>query len=136
MRIHSDVITLADVYDAVARAGAYIDVLKQYGSKSRARAIELKLFGESPYRTNSGERGGSLDHAASYDQWGIVLAALFAKDSDMKTPYYRDNVHFHNMHGGRYLTLTRAETHPRHNWKSTDSGIQLCDCGAQRDWTL
>lgn len=138
MRIHSDVLTLSDVWEAINKSGAYVDVLEEKGSRSRARAFEVKLFGESPYWPNSGDRGaGSYDHAASYDQWGIMLAALYLKDSDMKTPYYRDNVHFHNMHGGRYLTLTRAYTHPRHAWKPGGTpGLSLCDCGATRDWSL
>jgi hypothetical protein len=135
MRIHSDVLSLADIQDAITRSGAFIDVLKQYGSKSRARAFEVKLFGESPYWTNSGERGAGAMHAASYDQWGIMLAILFGKDSDMKTPYYTDNVTFHNMHAGRYLTLTKDQTHARHNWKSEGNYLQTCTCGASRDWS-
>jgi hypothetical protein len=138
MRIHSDVLTYAEIEKAARKAAVDFDVLSQHGSRKKARAYEIKLLGESPYRPNGGTSDANPNgFAASYDQWGIFLAALYAEDSDMVCPYYRDNVTFHDMHFGRYLTLTAAQTHRRHKWNySMSTGVHECECGAARDFSI
>jgi hypothetical protein len=116
MRIHTDVLRDADfrnVLEQQQRLGRIAQsvrfkVLDHHGSKSRARAYEVQLeswaavSGDGRRRGNSGSYGAmgwESDWAATYDEWGWLLAGLYVIDQDAvcgsaKNPVYCDRDHF------------------------------------------
>lgn len=112
MRIHTDVLTRDDIIDAAKYARVDLATFTDHGSKSRARAFNVKLEGESRRRPNGGASGAGSGYAATWDQWGVFLAVLFDKDPRMVTPYYSNKRDFN------YQTLDRFQ--PRGTW--TDDG--------------
>ena len=107
MRIHSDVITTANLFEAAHLARVDLVDYKQHGSRSRTRAFNVKLEGESRRRPNGGssatygESGGS-GYAATWDQWGVFLGYLFEIDPRMVTPYYSNKRDFDHKTGSRF----------------------------------
>lgn len=117
MRVHSDTLTIQAVRDALAHEQAQgriaphvgFKVLTSHGSRSRARGIEIQL--EAQVRDNGRRAGNSGSYgamrpeydgyAATYDEWGWLLAALYRIDPRMlcgtpKTPVYADAGDFHH----------------------------------------
>lgn len=117
MRIHSDVIAdLAAirlelrVEQLAGRIASHVSfkTLAAHASRSHARAFEIQL--EAEERDNGRRAGNSGSYgamrpevdgyAATYDEWGWLLAALYRLDPGMvvgtpKNPTYRDAEHFH-----------------------------------------
>lgn len=60
-----------------------------------------------------------LPHAAAtWDEWGIVLARLFDADPDAFVPgAYESAEHFHWATGGRFANGGPAEMHDQHKWE-------------------
>jgi hypothetical protein len=96
MRIHTSA-TMADVQMAGAVARVTFTVLTEHRSRSRDRAFEVILSGESRRRQN----GGS-EYAATWDQWGVFLARLFTVDPRMHCWAYRDAEDFARKTDGRF----------------------------------
>jgi hypothetical protein len=116
MRFHSDTLTANQVREALRgeirakRVGGsvYFDVLTEHSSRSHARGLEIQLKAydvadapDTPKRrfANSGGYGASGDYAATYDEWGWLIAALYAIDPQMvagapRSPIYADAEHF------------------------------------------
>lgn len=128
MRIHTDTLTVTDIYAAAAHAGGgdyrtspvYVDVM-EHGSRKRARAFNVSLTGTSTRRPNSGNRGadGADVYAATWDEWGMFLAELFRRDPNATIPgVYESGEHFRWVTGGRFDTLTPADQHggAGHKW--------------------
>src|SRR6188474_3141328 len=103
MRLHTDILTAADVYAAtISRGmrGVYADVAT-VGSRSHARALDVHLSGTSSRRVNAGTSHVdrfALDHAATWDEWGMVIAALYELDpsavwGSVKRPIYANAAH-------------------------------------------
>lgn len=126
MRIHSNLIRADKVRDALAAEKAAgriaphvtFKVLHECGSRSHAFAVEIQL--EAAIRDNGRRAGNSgaygamipeVDgYAATFDEWGWLLAALFGLDPAMivgtpKNPVYRDRSDFDNRTS---LTYTPA----------------------------
>lgn len=117
MRIHSDTLTLHDLSMATSAAGmrgVYLlgNTPRVHESRSRARAYEVRLGGNSPYRT----QGDRDVNAATWDEWGIFLADLFRRDMKMVSPYYLSLDHFVWTTAGRFTTLQWPDQHKRHQW--------------------
>ena len=73
MRIHTDNLSGRDLAVAAATAGAYAFQIEPHGSRKRDHAFEVALTGSSPYRN-----GRDPDwKAATWDEWGLFIAALF-----------------------------------------------------------
>lgn len=149
MRIHSDVITSDDIHRAalIARVDYDGGRFTIHGSRSRARAFNVLLTGESRRRPNSGARGAGDLYAATWDQWGVFLGYLFGIDPDMLTPYYADAADFDYKTDGRFDPNTRAmidgepaywpaDAHGDHTFDfSGTPGSQSCTkCTAVRRW--
>lgn len=101
-------------------AGVHVDDLTAHGSRSHVRSLNLYLFGTSYHRPNGREYGPD-EYAATWDEWGIVLARLFTVDPDaivgsVKRPTYAGAAHFHWATDDRYRTLTPDAQHKRHRW--------------------
>lgn len=135
MRIHSDVLGYADIHQAAQGAGATVLDLTRHDSRTREHAFNF-------YLTGSGLRKGgystSDEPAATWDEWGIVFAQLFAVDprAHCGKHGYQCAEHFHWMTGSRFESLLPMSQHKRHRWQSrgysmTGTYVLLeCACGA------
>lgn len=122
MRIHTNTLTAVDVYTAAGIAGATVETLTEHGSRSRARAFNVKLSGSSSHRPN--DRGRSDCYAATWDEWGIFLAELFKRDDSVTVPnVYPDAEVFHWMTGNRFESLTLAAQHRNHRWEYSGESV-------------
>jgi hypothetical protein len=126
MRIHSDKLREQDIYDALKsekESGRIADsvhfrVMTVHGSKSHELGFEVQLEshgqikGDGRRRGNSGQYGpmGYDDgYAATFDEYGFFLAALFRLDPEMvcgtvKHPIY-DGVDDYNEKTAETYTL-------------------------------
>lgn len=147
MRLHSNVIGEFHIRESSARAGTAISVLRKHGSRSRAYAFEVQLSG-------SGRQGGAYGNlpgkSATWDEYGIFLAALYRVDPAMRVDggTYESAEHFHWATGDRYRTLLPADAELRHKWQSVGASVgdsywvwECNKCGAtlrplQRGWTF
>lgn len=102
MRIHTNTLTASDIYAAANKAGAVVATFSGHGSRSRARAFDVKLEGSSRRRPNGGASGAGTGYAATWDQWGMFLAELFAKDGSMFTPYDKSAEYFADRTADRF----------------------------------
>ena len=151
MRIHSNTLTAEHIANIVNgtrdtagpdRADIRIMGITKHRSQSRAQAFEVALSGNG----TDGGAYGALDYkVATWDEWGIVLNALFDADPELTVPrVYESADHFHWVTGDRYRTLRHGEIHLRHRWGSqydawtTQAGnsatgsyhVSECKCGA------
>jgi hypothetical protein len=115
MRIHSSKITTQDIYHAAATSpGVYAEVTT-HGSRSHGRAFEVRLESNGTpdldgtsrrRRTNAGTSDVDrfiLPYAASWSDWGRMLATLFDIDPEARCTYYANREDFHRQTVGRFL---------------------------------
>lgn len=112
MRIHTDVITRADLLNAQAAAitpeDGYVFLhAKEHGSRSRSHAFEIALEGDGTKnrrRRNPGTWGGNRDkgYAATWEAWGRFLAYLYRVDPDMVAGPYKSENDFHTKTHGQF----------------------------------
>lgn len=134
MRIHSDTLTITDIYQAAAIAGGgdyrtspVLVEVTQHGSRKRARAFNVSLMGTSSRRPNNAAGGRFADgrgdaHAATWDEWGMFLAELFRRDPAAIVPnVYESGEHFRWVTGARFDTLTHDQQHGATGHKWSDS---------------
>lgn len=109
MKLHSNILTESDIRDALETAkqrgnidrSVVFDVLERKGSRKRSHGFEVhlewlgnKVKGDGRRWTNSGNRGadsygnGRGTYAATYDEWGWLIAELFGKDEHMIFGHY------------------------------------------------
>lgn len=104
MRIHSDSLTIDDLNDAMREARAYYAEggFSTHGSRSRRRAFNVLLRGDSKRRPNGGNSGAADEYAATWDQWGVFLSVLFESDPEMTCLNYKDADDFHMKTNDRF----------------------------------
>ena len=135
MRIHSNVLTYQDVYDAARHAKAHLDTASQHGSRSRSHAFEVKLRGLSRRRPNF--YNGDGQYAATWDQWGVFFGLLFEADPDMLIDGKEDLDAFGYRTGWRFDNPTEFEHPLDHDHRFRYAGTpreQECKCGAVQRW--
>lgn len=138
MRIHTDKLSALDIYAAANfTAGARVDEVTEHGSRTRARAFRFYLLGSSSFRPNQRDHGPD-DYAATWDEWGIVIGQLFARDpaAHFGRNSYRSAEDFHYKTGHRFVPgfITPAMQHRRHRWEPTFNHEAYCECGAVQRW--
>jgi hypothetical protein len=139
MRLHTNVLTAADVYAAIKLIpGAHAEV-ETHKSRSHLRRLDMRLTGWPAKGRRMAQ--GRNDHALTWDEWGVILAALYVADPHMvcgsvKRPVYASSAHYHWATGGRFLsTFTECPTHRWEYLPSDDAMLShACrkDCGATR----
>ena len=146
MRLHTSTLTPSDVYAATRAAGmrGVYATVSTHGSRARARGLEISLTGTSTRRLNFNNRNTDRDdYAATWDEWGMTLAALFELDPEMivgspKCPTYASADAFHAATGGRFEALTAPYQHDGagHRWASGSTrNIRECSvCEATVDY--
>ncbi|UTN91447.1 hypothetical protein SEA_OUTIS_84 [Gordonia phage Outis] len=149
MRIHTT-LTLADLGDALREANGItarvstdvapnshregyrphtvtpigFERCNTHGSRTHPRAFDVILSGDASGYHNTGCYGAGNDYAATYDQWGLFLAGLFARDESVRIPQiYHNGEHFHWATGSRYRReiWTPESYHRGHRWGYSDT---------------
>jgi hypothetical protein len=137
MRIHTDALTSTDIHQAalIARVDYAEGGFTIHGSRTRSRAFNVTLTGESRRRPNRGTSRDRYnpDYAATWDQWGVFLAVLFDRDPDMVTPYYADRDDFNyktdarfTKIGGGWDDFWPADAHGDHSWEYRAPRVRGC----------
>jgi hypothetical protein len=116
MRIHtSNSVHSGTLNAACVAAGnigqGWVDFARHelHGSRSHDRAWDIVLESDGTVnkrRVNPGTaRGGDrfdLPYAATWDQWGVIFAHIFAADPGASCYAYGDAADFHDKTGGRF----------------------------------
>jgi hypothetical protein len=77
MKLHTDNILSGDLYAAAREAGVMIESTARVGSRSHDHGFEIYLSGSSSRMSNG------RDHkAATWDEWGVFMAALYRLDTN------------------------------------------------------
>ena len=144
MRIHSDILTEKDFHEATkahGMTGVFAEIKGTGGSRSRKRHFDVKLTGSTnPRGVNPGTSQSvdrwNLDRAATWDEWGMWIDALFTIDPDAIIGQYPDRDVFRDVTYCRYDSLTHPyQHHGAHRWVRDGSGVHACrDCEAQFNW--
>jgi hypothetical protein len=131
MMIHTNLDRAVLIATARHIAGVRFERLDESGSRTHARKFDVILSGSSGRRA-----GWGADHeAATWDEWGIFLNAIFALDPDARAAgYYEAREQFRWATGHRFDTLTPADQHRRHRWIVGVPYQQTCACGAIKRW--
>lgn len=140
MRIHTD--KAAEVRYAINAAtrelpGVYHGPMSEHGSRSRKGALELSLTGNSGRYRNTGKWGADGEKSATWDEWGVVLAAVYAADPEAicgtaKRPVYAGADDFHWQTGERFAHVGPGnytlpeDTHEVHMWDYVAQGTREC----------
>ena len=126
MRIHTDNLLTGDFYDAARAAGVTISHNTMHNSRSRARAYDFSLRGDS----RRYPMGGRTDdgHAATWDQWGIFLSVLFGRDPNARISAVYEGLAqfeaktFHRFSEGD----VPVDMHGDHKWEFFAPYVQKC----------
>lgn len=89
----------------------YLDTCRPFIGRGGRIAMDVKLAASQRSRGrrfgNSGSYGGGDAYAATYDEWGFLLAALYRAGEHLvvgsvKNPIYDGADHFHHLTGHTY----------------------------------
>jgi hypothetical protein len=101
VKIHSDTLTSGDLHSAANAAGVWVDAIER-GSRSRRRAFDFRLAGDSSRPRNSGTHGAERVASATWDQHGHWMADLFDRDPAAIIGPYDGRDDFHQQTDGAY----------------------------------
>lgn len=145
MRIHT-ALTSEQITKFVP-AGVNIHKFTEHKSRTHTHAFEIQLSGNGRNSrwTNSGTHGAGWVKAASWDEWGIYLGAIFRADKNArvggtgKYTIYADAFDFMWRTGGRYdEAFTVADQCANHKWSWWCGSGECTKCGAivrrGREW--
>jgi hypothetical protein len=123
MKLHSDKITSADIYAAARRAGVSVNELTEHGSRSHGKAYSVYLEGSSSRQSNQ------RDHkAATWDEWGMVMADLYRIDPDAMWGSvrwgYTDEADFHLKTQNRFTNGMPYDY--KHSMPLSDVAFHYC----------
>lgn len=115
MRIHSDTLSAMHIIHAVQSIeGVNVGRIEKHGSRSRKTSFDLFLTGHSISGGQWGNTNG--EKTASWDDWGMVLGALYLLDPQMIAGPYKNADNFHHVTGERF-TGGPFTIHHRHRWE-------------------
>ena len=109
MKIHSDILTRVHIISAIDKlreervipVQVFISDLTEHDSRSRARRFDLGLYaaykveGDKRGKKNTGGYGAGEDYAATWIEWGQLIAALYKFDPDALIGEYGHATSFH-----------------------------------------
>lgn len=111
MKVYSDVLTPAMLADALPPDVTFASMRTIQRPRVRARGWEIHLEGlgaRHTRRVNSGEYGAGYHAAATYDDHGWWMAALFAIDPDARISWWYGANAFHAGTEYKYASLEEA----------------------------
>jgi hypothetical protein len=99
MQVHTDNLRAGDIQAALRTTGLAARGVStdddrpvcEHGSRKRARRIDFYLVatdGHGRRWANSGQRGAGTDKAATWLEWGALIAELYHRDPDALVAYY------------------------------------------------
>jgi hypothetical protein len=107
MKIRSNIIDGHDIGRASNAAGThFIDSnagfergwyipIREFTPRGYARGYEFFLSGSSPYNAaHQSRQGGEYEKAATWDEWGVVIAILYDIDPDAQIGHYTSRADF------------------------------------------
>lgn len=112
MRIHTNYLIERDLHNLLGDSArpvkdVTLHVQSVHGSRSHSRAFEVALRGHGTRHTkrpNTGITGAnSSEYAATYDDWGWLLASLFQYDPNATAGPYKGRANFHRQTGHNYV---------------------------------
>lgn len=122
MRIYlTTEVTPTEFYTAARNARMHTENTRHFQPRGGGFGISFSGYGSdevhSHRRPNDRGRNGWGAYAASWDQWGVLLANLFAIDPDMvvgsvKHPTYDGAEHFHRLTDGRFRDVVTLDDLP------------------------
>jgi hypothetical protein len=142
MRIHTRA-PLNAFDQAASKAGATLEDLTVHRSRKSLFGIEVHLLGASNHWAG---HSGASGYGATWDQWGVFLAAIFTVDPAMSCRAYKDAADFTYKTAGRFPVgaypewagaRMPADYHGDHTWQTLNviNGryVQTCTkCSAER----
>jgi hypothetical protein len=146
MRIHTNA-TTEQIRAAINSVPTvYTERLTEHRSNTHARAFEINLSGSGRH---GGQYGNRDAKSATWDEWGVVMAAIFAADlttrmgGTQERPIYANAEDFHWQTGERFaLRRMPNDTHAQHKWEFVQVGEFKCKgskgqpCTAIKRWKL
>ena len=130
MRIHTN-LTSAEMNTLTYGIDGVDIAWTERGSRSRARAFDVHLVAverKGRRRGNSGRYGAGYEYAATWDEWGIVFARLFALDPEATCYAYHGAADYHLQDGPTVRRLQQAgyaervEACKPIRWRRPDAG--------------
>jgi hypothetical protein len=130
MKLYSDTLTTADLYAALPEGVGIAAIRPIRSPRKRAHGWELSLegfAGRHTRRRNSGMYGADgYGYAATWDDHGVWMAALYAKDPDALIAWYKDRDHFysatrHESEWRKRSRMSAIRNHGQAPWLLTDS---------------
>lgn len=106
MKVRSNIITREDIGKAVRAADVHLldtesregwyEPIREFKPRQYARGFEFFLSGSSPYAVNRPiyRYDGSKPKAATWDEWGNVIDALYAIDPAARIGWYESRSDF------------------------------------------
>lgn len=119
MRYHTFTVKYEDITKVARDLGLRLEVLREHGSRTHDQAFEIVLSGSSSRRSQA---GNGQYPAATWDEWGAFMGALYLMDPDArwgtKSWGYDDSADFDRKTCGRFRSgQIPADTHPQHKWQ-------------------
>jgi len=117
MKVHTNVLTRDNFFEAADEAGVTINSISEHGSRSHARSFNVYLEGSSSRQSNG------RDHkAATWDEWGHFMSILYTEDRDAmwgsKAWGYQNVDDFNFQTQNRFECGTPAsDPHAQHKWQ-------------------
>lgn len=103
MRVYGDTLTASDLRAAVPD-GCVLELVTIDAPRTRARGWNVKLRRPGSSRfTNSGRYGAGELGAASWDDYGVWIARLYAIDEGARIAHYDGRADFERQTDGAYL---------------------------------
>jgi len=143
MKIHATLVSAKDLRAAADRAGVTLTRFELLNSRTHAHSWDVLLSGSGRRGTQYVSRTESP--AATWDEWGMFLGALFRREPTMRCgntrrPIYADLSHFSWVTDNRYDDLTPDQQHRVHRWDTWHVNmthaysVKECRCGAVCRW--
>jgi hypothetical protein len=141
MKIHTDTLTMRQVYAATSASGmrgVTLERCDQRGSRSRARSFDVTLRGNSTRKPNPGtgrNRPDEGEYAATWDEWGMFIAALYLLDPEAIIGQYGSRAVFEEATAWRFDDLDATTACPGHHWVFGGPMIRRCSkCQATNNY--
>jgi hypothetical protein len=108
MKIHTDHVHISDMRDFIAAderlKNVALHLMEISGSRSHGNAFVIRLTGSN----KSAPQNMPGCKAATWDEWGWFLAAIFDAEPTAKCGHYKDREHFNEQTNNRFATLVRT----------------------------
>jgi hypothetical protein len=125
VRIHSDTLTREQLERAADKAGVQVEKATAQGSRSRAGSWDVFLTGHGQTGGQWGNTSGAK--TASWDEWGMFLAALYDEfDPKLSCRPYPVRDRFDTLTCYRFDDLTPDQACHRHRWQYDGYAYHVC----------